>query len=171
MLHALKTQLTTLAADPRDPFAANIRQRVGATEAVHYTKPLRNMILVMPELIAQVRAWMDQPAMPTRLKRLHGFLLSYLYHPKDFLPEGSNGLFGYLDDAYLAGSIYIRTMHQLDHQRRRVLPNLKDLAEQMATWLALTKQVLPAETQRIEQLLDEVIDGRTETFQQLMGQA
>ena len=169
MLQALKNQLKTLAEDPRDPFAANIRKRVGTVEAVHYTKPLRSLILVMPELIAQIRAWMEQPALPPRLKRLHGFLLSYLYHPTDFLPEDSVGLFGYLDDAYLVGSVYTRTMQQLDHRTRRTLPNLADLSGQMATWLDLARRFLPTETQQIDHLLDEIVAGRSEAFRHLMS--
>lgn len=170
MLQALKSQLRTLAADPHDPFAAHIRKRVGTVEAAHYTKPLRSLILVMPELIAQIRAWMEQPALPPRLKRLHGFLLGYLYHPTDFLPEDSAGLFGYLDDAYLVGRVYARTMQHLDHRTRRTLPNLADLSGQLAQWLELAQQLLPAETQRIEHLLDEIVEGRTEAFRQLMGE-
>ena len=171
MLQALKNQLRTLAEDPRDPFAANIRKRVGTVEAVHYTKPLRSLILVMPELIAQIRAWMEQPALPPRLKHLHGFLLSYLYHPTDFLPEDSVGLFGYLDDAYLVGSVYARTMQQLDHRTRRTLPNLADLSGQVAKWLELARQLLPSETQRIDHLLEEIIAGRSEAFHHLMSKA
>ena len=171
MLQALKNQLKTLAEDPRDPFAANIRKRVGTVEAVHYTKPLRSLILVMPELITQIRAWMEQPALPPRLKHLHGFLLSYLYHPTDFLPEDSVGLFGYLDDAYLVGSVYARTMQQLDHRTRRTLPNLADLSGQVAKWLELARQLLPSETQRIDHLLEEIIAGRSEAFHHLMSKA
>ena len=168
MLQALKSQLKTLAEDPHDPFAANIRKRVGTVEAVHYTKPLRSLILVMPELIAQIRAWLEEPALPPRLKRLHGFLLSNLYHPTDFLPEDSVGLFGYLDDAYFVGRVYARTMQHLDHRTRRTLPNLADLSGQLAQWLELARQLLPAETQRIEQMLDGILEGKHEAFQQIM---
>lgn len=171
MLQALKSQLRTLAEDPHDPFAANIRKRVGTVEAVHYTKPLRSLILVMPELIAQIRAWLEQPALTPRLKHLHGFLLSYLYHPTDFLPEDSVGLFGYLDDAYLVGSVYTRTVQQLDHRTRRTLPNLADLSGQMATWLDLARRLLPTETQQIDHLLDEIVAGRSEAFRHLMSKA
>ena len=168
MLQALKSQLRALAADPHDSFTAHIRKRVGTVEAVHYTKPLRSLILVMPELIAQIRAWMEEPAIVPQLKRLHGFLLSYLYHPTDFLPE-SDGLFGYLDDAYLVGRVYARTMQQLDHRTRRTLPNLADLSGQVASWLDLARRLLPTETQRIDHLLDEIVGGRPEAFHRMMN--
>jgi len=122
----------------------------------------------MPELIAQIRAWMEAPGIPAQLKRLHGFLLSYLYHPTDFIPE-SDGLFGYLDDAYLVGRVYTRTMQQLDHRTRRTLPNLADLSVQVAPWLDLARRLLPAETQRIDHLLDEIVAGRSEAFQHMMN--
>jgi len=170
MLQALKSQLKTLAADPHDAFSDKIRKLVGASEAVHYTKPLRSLILVMPELIAQIRVWLDDPAVPARQKRLHGFLLSYLYHPADFLPEDGAGLFGYLDDAYLVGSVYRRTLQHLDHRTRRVLPSLDGLSDQVMAWLELARKLLPAETQRIEQFVEDVIEGRNEAVQQALGQ-
>lgn len=170
MLQALKSQLRALAADPQDSFASHIRKRIGAAEAVHYTKPLRSLILVMPELIAQIRTWMEMPAIPPRLKRLHGFLLSYLYHPADFLPE-SDGLFGYLDDAYLVGRVYARTMQQLDHRTRCSLPNLGDLSGQVGPWLDLARRLLPDETQRIDHLLEEIVAGRSEAFHRMMNKA
>lgn len=169
MLQALKSQLTQLAEDPRDPFSEQIRRRIGPKEAVHYTKDLRSLILVMPELIAQIRAWLEEPAMPPAVKRLHGFLLTYLYHPADFLPEGSTGLFGYLDDAYFVGSAYLRTMEQMDHAARRTLPNLNDLRPQVSKWLEQARQLLPEETGRIERMLNEILQGKTKEFRELLS--
>lgn len=40
---------------------------------------------MMPEMIAQIRSWLDEPAMPIQHKHLHVFLLFYLYHPTDLL--------------------------------------------------------------------------------------
>jgi len=173
MLRALKSQLMQLAKDPLDPFAQTIRARVGPKEAVRYTKGLRSMILVMPELITQIQAWLEDPAVPARFRKLHGFLLTYLYHPDDFLPEGSStGLFSYLDDAYLVGSVYCRTMGQMDHATCRSLPNLEDLSEQISIWLEAARKLLPAETQRIERLLEVVLEGRTqEAVHRLTGKA
>jgi len=169
MLRALKSQLTQLAEDPLDPFSEQIRRRIGPREAVRYTKALRSFVLVMPELIAQIRAWLEGPAISPAMKRLHGFLLTYLYHPADFLPEGSTGLFGYLDDAYLVGSAYLRTMEQMDHAERRALPNLDDLCPQVSEWLEQIRQLLPKETERMERMLDEILQGKTKEFRELLS--
>lgn len=170
MLQALKNQLTQLAADPRDPFAAKIRERVGARRALLYAKPLRDLILVMPQLITQIQVWCSESKIPSRMKRLHGFVLSYLYHPYDFIPDEGTGLFGYLDDAYLVASVYERTRCQMDHAKRPSLHNMEYIAEQIPAWQELARQFLPSETQRIEYMLDEFVEGRTKTFQQLLAQ-
>ena len=54
----------------------------------------------MPDMIAQVKSWSNDFRIPSKEKKLHGFMLTYLYHPVDFLPESGKGLMGYLDDAY-----------------------------------------------------------------------
>ena len=169
MLQALKSQLKALAADPHDPFTTKVRRRVGARNGVAYVGPLRNFVLIMPELIAQIRAWLDVPGMPPQLKHVHGFLLTYLYEPADFLPEAGAGLFGYLDDAYLVGTVYVRTLSQIDHRHRRALPNLDGFAEQLPRWLDLARQLLPVETKKIDELLDEIVAGRTTGFNKLMA--
>ena len=170
MLQALKNQLTQLAADPRDPFAAKIREQVGARQALRYVKPLRDLILVMPQLIAQIRAWSSEPKMPSHVKRLHGFVLTYLYHPFDFIPDEGTGLFGYLDDAYLVASVYERTKCHIDHTEERSRSKMGRLAAQVPGWLELTRQFLPGVTQRIDYMVDEIIEGRPETFHQLLDQ-
>jgi len=168
MLKAFKSQLKMMAMDPSDSFTELLRRRVGDQEAARYEQPLRNMILVMPDMLVQIRAWMAEPGMSAELRRLQGFVLTYLYHPRDFLPEDHNGLFGYLDDAFLASLTFQRTLTE-----RRGLgydSSLeRELAEQLPDWLKHVREVIPREAEQVESMLDELLMGKTRLYEDVMG--
>jgi uncharacterized membrane protein YkvA (DUF1232 family) len=169
MLMAFKQQLKHLAKN-REEFMEHIQSRVGHKKAGDFVEPLRNLAVVMPEMIAQVQSWSNDTRIPSKEKKLHGFMLTYLYHPVDFLPESGRGLFGYLDDAYLVGSIYSRTMRLMDFDTRKTLPNLGPLATSVDDWLKAAREVLPSECQKIDSLLEELVQGRLDAFDRLMSQ-
>lgn len=169
MLNAFKQQLKQLAETPEE-LHFEIESRVGKEKALQYIESLKNLILVMPDMVAQVRSWSNDSRIPSMEKKLHGFMLTYLYHPVDFLPESGKGLFGYLDDAYIVGSIYSRTMRCMDYDKRSTLPNLEPLTKSIHEWLAAVREVIPSECQKIDQLLQELVEGKLNTFDQLMAQ-
>jgi len=100
------------------------------------------------DLIAQIRAWAGDPRIPRHEKQLQGFLLTYLYHPTDFLPESNWGLFGYLDDAYLVGRIYLDTLRIMSDSPAS-LPNVAAFGPAVPRWLESARQVIPAEAAKI----------------------
>lgn len=168
MLRAFKSQLELMAMDPADSFTEHIRRRVGSRKAARlHEQPLRNMILVMPEMLTQIGAWMAEPGMSAELRRLQGFVLTYLYHPKDFLPEDHNGLFGYMDDAFLVSLAFRRTLTE-----RRGLgydsSMERELAEQLPDWLKHAREVIPREAEQVENMLDELLLGKTRLFEEVM---
>ncbi len=169
MLRALKNQLTESANQDRARFLAFVSERVQGDGAAALADSLRNFILTMPEMIAQVRAWTNEPAVPSPVKGLQGFLLTYLYHPYDFVPDETLGLRGYLDDAYVVGWVYKRTMESLDHEARRALAGAENIEREIANWLSGTRRVLPQETRLIDGMLSELLDGKTSAFDALMG--
>ncbi len=160
MLKALKNQLKLLSMDPKDPFTSEIRRRVGPREAVHLEDPLRHMVLHLPEMIAQIRRWSSASDISQETKRLHEFILAYLYNPSDFLPEKTLGLFGYLDDAYVVASAYQRTAQSDDWAELKPLVDDVGLSIRVPDWMAMARELLPHETARIEQMLD-MITART----------
>jgi len=168
MLRAFKNQLKAMAMDPKDSFTELLRRRVGVKEAARHEQPLRNMILVMPDMLEQIRAWIDEPGMSAVLRRLQGFVLTYLYHPRDFLPEDHNGLFGYLDDAFLVSLAFQRTLAE-----RRGLgydSSLeRGLSEQLPDWLKHVRAVIPREAEQVECMLDEILMGKTRLYEDVMG--
>ena len=116
----------------------------------------------------QIRAWLDVPDMPSEIKRLHGFVLTYLYNPDDYLPENHQGLFGYLDDAYVVATVYHRTLSEIDWRERHPLRSAEDLPAQVPEWLENVRLVLPEETIKIDRMFDELTEGHLFLFQHLM---
>jgi uncharacterized membrane protein YkvA (DUF1232 family) len=169
MLNALKHQLLELAKDSSGSFAMEIEKRVGTDKAPRFISEMRNFILVAPEMIAQIRAWSDDPNIPSKLKNLHGFLLTYLYHPKDFLNYETYGLLGYLDDTYFAGRIYEETMNGTNYSARRYLPNQQDLGKYIHSWLEQTREIIPKETSEIDKMMDELLQGKFSAFSKTMA--
>lgn len=171
MLNALKNQLKLMASDPKDPYTATIRELVGAREAVRYEGPLRRMILAMPSMIAQIRAWFSESQLPSSSRRLHGFAMAYLYSPDDFLPVHRLGLFGYLDDAYLVARVYHLSMSESDSTGLRPFPEDEKLSREVPQWLDLARGLLPEETAAMDRMLDEAAHKRDGDFAVLLSLA
>lgn len=171
MLNALQKQLKLLAADPNDPFSGSIRKLVGPREAVMYEQPLRAMILAMPAMIWQIRAWVAESNISPSLSRLHGFAMAYLYSPEDFLPESSMGLFGYLDDAYLVARVYHRTLLEPDSFGAGRFPGSESLPRDTHDWIRLARQILPKETSAIDKMLEEVFTRHSGNFSEMLAAA
>jgi hypothetical protein len=160
MLKALGEQLKVLSADPRNHYTSTIRRLTGPREAVRYGQPLRQMILALPTMIAQLRDWSDESGLPVRVRRMQVFALAYLYDPTDFLSADSTGFFRYLDDAYLIARIYQRTLDDKDSHGVKNRSDDAAFAKHVPVWIDLARRLLPKETAKIDDLLDEVALGK-----------
>jgi len=169
MLQKFKNKLIHLAEENQDFFIQNIQKRIPSEEGITMAISLQRFVLIMPDLLIQIRRWMKEPACPSQIKRLSGFLLTYIYHPFDFIPDEGLGLFGYLDDAYLTGRIYIQTMNFTDYNARHFLPNMENLATVIPKWIMATRRVLPKETGKIDTMLKDLLEGRTDSFNRLIA--
>jgi len=170
MLESLKERLKELAVLPTNTFADRVQRRTGADDASEPAKDLQAFVLVLPDMIAQLRVWMDDPKTPKSLKELHGYMLTYLFHPVDFLPEDKEGLFGYLDDAYLVASVYARIYSGLDPSRRKHLPHMEEITRQIPGWMGRVEALLPAETRKISSMLHELSEDNPVSFNRMMEQ-
>lgn len=160
MLRALGEQLRLMAADPGNNFASTIRRLAGPREAARCGQPLRRMILSLPDMAAQLRRWSDRSGLSARAIRMQRFALDYLYDPIDFLSTSDSGLFRYLDDAYLIARIYQLTLMDCDASGVKNRGKDRALTKSVADWIAAARRLLPNETARIDELLDEVARGR-----------
>lgn len=171
MLNALHAQLKLLAADPADPFVIIIRRLAGPRDPAGYEQPLRALILAMPAMTGQIRAWLTESELASPIGRLHGFAMSYLYSPEDFLPESSMGFFGYLDDAYLIARVYHRTVLEADFFGNRRFAESEALPGDVHNWIKLARELIPAETAAIDRMLEEVFLKRYGNYSDLISRA
>jgi hypothetical protein len=90
--------------------------------------------------------------------------LAYLYNPTDFLPEKINGLFGYLDDAYLVASVFQKTIEEIPQAGLQPLGEDVLLKRDVIEWLDLTRELIPAESVQIDQMLERISGQRDTRF-------
>lgn len=171
MLNELQRQLKVLAADPNDPFAATIHKLAGPQAVADYEQPLRAMVLAIPAMIWQIRAWITESKFSSQISRLHGFAMAYLYSPEDFLPENSMGLFGYLDDAYLIARVYHRTILEAEHFGTKRFAVNEMLPRDTNNWIKLSRKLLPNEAAAIDAMLEEVFLKRYGNYSELLARA
>lgn len=172
MLISFRKKLMVLADDPRDDFRKRMIQQVGPVEAVRFEAPLRKMILAMPDMLAQLSLWSRELGMPQPLRRAQMLALAYIYSPDDLLPDESNGLYGYLDDAYVVASTYSRTLQEVGPAGLRPMTDNVPLALLVPDWVRLTRECLPEMTERADALLDAHLgypDGRWKNAAPLPG--
>lgn len=149
MLKALKEELKRLSIDPADNFHGKIKKRVGKRATEVLEKRLKQIILLMPSLVNRIRAHWEEERGNVRIKKLGGFVLAYLYNPKDFLSKDEHGLFGYLDDAYLVVVVYEQVLRDTEH----ITDEDRDFLELIAKSKKYVKAVIPDETQKIEDMV------------------
>lgn len=149
----LKQRLMTSAALPGRSGLASFRPFLrGRTkeEARKTERAWRNMILLMPDLLERIRREAAAGENP-EARKLFGFLLTYIYLEKDLIPEDENGFFGYLDDAYLVTAAH-RRIAGID-----AMPESKE-------WLETVRRAVPKEAARLDEMLSELLMGRTEAY-------
>lgn len=155
MIKAFRKQLQHLARDPKDPFTRYIHQMAGPRQAPRIEAPLRDMIVHMPAMIVQIYEWAGETNHPWKIRRAHNFVLAYLYNPEDFLSEKKEGLFGYIDDAYLVTRVYQHTLEELRFGTDP-LTEIPVHADELARWIQLTREILPEVTDRIDGVLQKL---------------
>jgi len=164
MLKRLREHLKSLATDSRDPYDSIIRRLAGPRDASCFGRSLRVMILAMPDLLAQLEAWAAESGLPARHRLMRGFALAYLNHPENLLPTRTLGLFGYTDEAYLIARVYYLTMRDPDWSGQRYHVDDEELARAVPEWLELARRLLPADTARIDRLIEDVSHGREDAI-------
>lgn len=164
MLRAFEENLKRLSKDPSDPFHTAIRQRIGKRATAILEERLRSLIMMMPTLITRMRFYWDRSKTESRVKRLGSCLMTYLYHPEDFLSEEEFGFFGYLDDAYFVALIYEQAMSDLLAKGECITQLDSDLVKQIKFTKRYAKAVIPKEAKKIETMIEEILLGNYAGF-------
>jgi uncharacterized membrane protein YkvA (DUF1232 family) len=165
MLRAFKDHLKELSKNKKDKFSVHIRKKMGKKGGTMLEGRLRQLVLLMPDIVARIyRLWAEQKT-PSEVKRTGGFLLTYLYQTKDFLSADEHGLFGYLDDAYLTASVYEEVLKELEENNISVKKSDKEFLETIQPMRKAARIILPKETGKIDKMLSEIIKGEQKIYE------
>lgn len=168
MLKAFSNQLKNLASDPTDPFHHYVFSRMGNRVIVDLEENLKELILLIPTIVSRIYSLWAKMRATSRVKEIGGFFLAYLYHPQDFLPEDErNGLFGYLDDAYLTALVYELVLEELGHSGTQYLSEDEALLRKVIGLRRRAAVVIPDEAANIQHMVGEILEGEDETFSNL----
>jgi uncharacterized membrane protein YkvA (DUF1232 family) len=166
MLNALKNQLVQLSEKSMESLDKRFGEQVTFQQAKTLAPSLRNFVLSLPELLQQTRLWFESPHTPPELRRIYGYVLTYVYHTVDLVPEEDYGFWGYLDDAYLVGMAYQKALEYNQYQPT-TLPGTFN--QQLPKWLAEVRQVIPQETETLDHLFGKLLRGELDAFNDAMA--
>lgn len=135
------------------------------------TDQLARLILLMPEMLEQIRVWGEQPEIPTVVRRIYSILSSYIHDPDDLCHDSENGLLGYLDDAYLAAKAYGYCVVLIGFGDERVDSRVRYIGDRIPGWIEAVQRALPLETSKLDVMFDLFLKGNTAAFSDLLAVA
>ena len=169
MLSAFDNHLRTLASTSNGQFRDELRKRVNGKLTDDQVATLKEFIFLLPTTLKLFSRYWNRKTTPPDAKRLSGFIMTYVYQPQDFLPEETIGLFGYLDDAYMVVSTYLRIQeHFLSDWREKTQEEL-DLTARARKLMTAPRLVIPDVTERIDRVLDKLVAGDEAEFGKMIA--
>jgi len=154
MLKALADQLRTLAREDERGFRESVEKHLGGKATEEQLKAVKEFIFLLPPVLQQLSNYWNEKSLPSEVKRLSSHIITYICDPEDYFPEEEHGLFGYLDDAYLVVSAFLRIQDSyLKNWQDKSAMELK-LVERARELIVVPEIVIPEEAKRIEALLD-----------------
>lgn len=164
MLKTFEKHLKRIASETKEDFHERVRKRIGKRATTILEQRLQNLILLTPQLLIRAHRHGQSPAIPSPVRKLIGFVLTYFYHPKDFLPEDNGRLFGYLDDAYCVGLLYEKMLKILTRADFPISEFDKEFLKQFSLVKRGIKIVIPEEARLIDRMIEGVQQGQEEFF-------
>lgn len=168
MLKALADQLRNLADTSSEQFEEAIKERLDGKATEEQISRLKEFIFLLPPVLKQLSGYWNEKSTPTKAKELSGLIISYIYQPNDFLPEGNNGLFGYLDDAYVVVSAFLRIQDLYLRDWQDKTDEERELARRARDLVVVPRIVIPDEVARIDKMIDSFMSGETAGFQEFL---
>lgn len=165
MLRAMKEQLKYLAKDEQKLFHQSLRKAVGKKATMILEERLKKVIVLMPDLVSRIHDyWRMQPE-ASSTKRLGSYMLTYIYLPKDLLPQDEKvNLYGYLDDAYMVASIYITVIEDVSLSGEQILKVDQKLYEEIKVLRRSIKIVIPKVCQKMDEMIHDLTVGNKDAF-------
>ncbi|MCA9400054.1 MAG: hypothetical protein KC713_00385 [Candidatus Omnitrophica bacterium] len=167
MLKAMKEQLKTLATTDQKNFHIHLRDRVGKKATAILEERLKEIIILMPDLVNRIYLHWNRSAHDSKVKSIGGYLLTYLYTPEDFLPTSDWGLFGYLDDAYLVAKVYTQVIDELKSNQTNISGIDAEYYDQAIYLKRYVRGVIPRETKKIDEMVEQLVQGNNKLFEEI----
>jgi len=172
MLKAFFNQLRYLADNNNDLFHEHIQKRIGERADAAFVKELKETILLMPDIVARISVLWARLSERSSVRAVGSYFITYMYSPQDFIPENeANGLFGYLDDAYLACLVYNLLTDEILQSGAPLSKEDEALRKQLIGRKDKINSVIPYEATKIQQMIGEVLVGEDATFTSLFVDA
>lgn len=167
----MKEQLKLLAQDQDGKFHAILRGRVGKRATRILETRLKQIIVLMPDLVEKIYSYWQSNKTPTETKKLGSYLLTYMYLPNNFISQKEWGLFGYLDDAYFVSKMFTAVIEDLQAHGCKVRSEDLIFYEEIKMLKQSVRIVIPKESLKIDEMIRELSNGKQEQFFKLVGQA
>lgn len=165
MFVIIENHLKRIAAGKANLFHFQLRRRIGKRATAILETRLRNLILLMPRLLSRAYTHCSRGEVPSEMKKLTGFTLTYLYHPMDILPDGEDTLFGYLDDAYFVALAYEEILREISKDGEGRLDRFdRDFLRNIPLLKRSVSLVIPDEARKISEVVHGLLNGRPEAF-------
>jgi hypothetical protein len=169
MLKAMQEQLKILAETDKENFHIHLRSRAGKKATAILEDKLKEIILLMPELVGRIYLYWNRAGNKSDVKKLGGYLLTYLYTPEDFLSIKEWGLFGYLDDAYFVAKVYTRVIEEVQSANGKVAGIDEKYYDQAKYLKKYVRGVMPKETKKIDQMILQLKEGNSKMFSEIFN--
>lgn len=153
-----QTSLKKLLIDPKDSFHRQVRERIGKKATESFEGRLKEFVLRMPIVISRIEQIAQTEKPGSTARRLADQMLTYLKDPADFLPEQTEGLFGYVDDVYFASVVYLSILGNLSPSHRTAEDRKNK--EWIASGLALVRYVIPREAEKIDRVVSGIVEAK-----------
>lgn len=169
MLKAMKQQLVSLSEEDKENFHANLRARVGKRATAVLEERLKEIIVLMPDLVSRVYHYWNGSGSQSDIKKMGGYLLTYLYTPEDFLSTKEWGLFGYLDDAYFVAKVFTRVIDEVRAEGGRVAGKDLKYYDQAKYLKKYVRGVIPKEAEKIDAMIEEIKQGKSTLYETIFS--
>lgn len=169
MLRAMKEQLKLLSETDQSNFHVHLRGRVGKKATAILEDKLKEIIVLMPDLVERIYKYWDRSDNQSKVKNLGGYLLTYLYTPEDFLSAKEWGLFGYLDDAYFVAKMYTQVIDEVKDSGGKVDRVDLKFYDQAKYLKKYVRGVIPKESEKIDQMIFQLKENNNQMYKEIFG--
>lgn len=167
MLMAFQRRLDELALDKDRNFEKSVVGRwKGAEMPSGLVEDLKAFVTLLPHIEKRIFALYVCLPETSKVKKLGSYFLTYMYQPDDFLPESeTTGLFGYLDDAYIAALFYELIIEEIEvAETFELMATDRELAKKVLRLRRKAKGIIVDEAIKIKQMIGELFDGDESTY-------